>query len=95
MVSDRMKFPGYQQFKKLLAAPVELRDRIDSIQQALGRIEARQTAGVAPGDLALAEFRVSSQWGEDGIIAHLLRHVPIANQAVSYTHLTLPTNREV
>jgi hypothetical protein len=80
VVSDRMKFPGYQQLKKLLAAPFELRDRIDSIQQALGRIEARQTASVAPGDLALAEFRVSSQWGEDGIIAHLLRHVPIANQ---------------
>ncbi|WP_197685875.1 hypothetical protein [Bradyrhizobium erythrophlei] len=47
------------------------------MQEALGRIEARQTANVAVGDLAAAEFRVSSQWGEDGIIEHLLQHVPI------------------
>jgi hypothetical protein len=52
-------------------------DRIDLVQQALGRIEARQTATVRPGDFESAEFKVSSQWGEDGIIEHLVRHVPI------------------
>ena len=60
--------------------PIDLRDRIDSIQQALGRIEARQVAEVVPGNIALVEFKVSSQWGEDGIIAHLLRHVSIASK---------------
>ena len=55
----------------------DLRGRIDMIQQALGRIEARQTSDVAAGDLLAAEFKVSSQWGEDGIIEHLVRHVPI------------------
>ena len=55
----------------------DLRGRMDMIQQALGRIEARQTRDVAAGDLLAAEFKVSSQWGEDGIIEHLVRHVPI------------------
>jgi hypothetical protein len=54
-----------------------LYDRMDSIQLALGRIEARQTTGLPVGALAEAEFKVSSQWGEDGIMEHLLRHVPI------------------
>ena len=52
-----------------------LPERIVRIQQALGRIEARQTAGAAT--LRNSEFRVFSQWGEDGIIQHLIREVPI------------------
>jgi hypothetical protein len=56
--------------------------RIDSIearaiylQEALGRIEARQTSTAKT--LREAEFRVFSQWGEDGILQFLIRHVPI------------------
>jgi hypothetical protein len=60
--------------------PGMLADRLDLIQQALGRIEARQTASVRAGDFASAEFKVSSQWGEDGIIEHLVRHVPIERE---------------
>ncbi len=46
------------------------------IREALGRIEARQTA-TAGASFAEQEFRVFSQWGEDGILAHLLRHVKV------------------
>ena len=49
--------------------------RLLRMQEALGRIEARQTAGV--DDLQEAEFRVWSQWGEDGILQLLCRRVPI------------------
>ena len=66
--------------KKLEAfvrAPRTILERLDHIQQALGRIESRQTASVSAGDLEASEFKVTSQWGEDGIIEHLLRHVPI------------------
>lgn len=56
--------------------------RVDSIevrtiylQEALGRIEARQTQNAKT--IREAEFRVFSQWGEDGIIQFLIRHVPI------------------
>ena len=46
------------------------------IREALGRIEARQTAS-AGTSFAEQEFRVFSQWGEDGILAHILRHVNV------------------
>ena len=66
-----------QKLAALLGAPQAVLDRLDLIQHALGRIEARQTAVAQPGELKSAEFKVSSQWGEDGIVEHLIRHVPI------------------
>jgi hypothetical protein len=51
--------------------------RLRRVQEALGRIENRQLAAAAVPALGANEFRVYSQWGEDGIIQHLLRHVPI------------------
>ncbi len=45
------------------------------MQEALGRIEQRQCAQCS--DVRQAEFRVFSQWGEDGIIQYLLNRVAI------------------
>ena len=51
------------------------------LQDALGRIEARQCAQLgATDDLRAHEFKVYSQWGEDGIIQFLLTQVPIARK---------------
>jgi len=50
-----------------------LPNKIYRIQEALGRIEQRQVAQCS--DFYQAEFRVFSQWGEDGIIQHLLKYV--------------------
>lgn len=50
---------------------------LTKIREALGRIEARQLAAGNAGTLVANEFQVYSQWGEDGIIQHLLRHVPV------------------
>ena len=47
------------------------------MQEALGRLESRQLAEMNSAELANNEFMVYSQWGEDGIIQHLLRHIPI------------------
>jgi len=66
--------------RALHQVPNVLIERFDLVQQALGRIEARQTAEVTPGDLENAEFKVSSQWGEDGIIEHLVRNVAIERE---------------
>jgi hypothetical protein len=52
-----------------------LPNKIYRIQEALGRIERRQTAQCS--DFRQAEFRVFSQWGEDGIIQYLLEQVPV------------------
>lgn len=73
-----MHFTAFKRMlRSLLRGPQVLDDDLDYIRQALGRIEARQTASVAAGDFAAAEFKVSSQWGEDGIIEHLLVHVAV------------------
>jgi hypothetical protein len=54
-----------------------LERQIEQVRHALGRIEARQSQ--ADPSLALQdhEFRAFSQWGEDGALQFLLRHVPI------------------
>lgn len=49
--------------------------QIYKIQEALGRIEQRQTTHIS--DFRKSEFRVFSQWGEDGIIQFLLQNVSI------------------
>lgn len=51
--------------------------RLEYMQEALGRIETRQLSSSEGRRLEDNEFRVFSQWGEDGIIQHLLRHVKI------------------
>ena len=62
----------------------ELRKKLDQherrlhfVQEALGRIETRQTSNIKSDNLNDYEFRVFSQWGEDGIIQHLVRSIDI------------------
>ncbi len=56
-----------------------LPDRLSRVQEALGRIEQRLVIQYSK-DVADAEFRVFSQWGEDGIIQYLVNNVPIKNK---------------
>ena len=58
-----------------------LRAELDELRVTAGRLEAVARAGAPAGDLAAAEFKVFSQWNEDGIIQHLLRHVAIVDPA--------------
>src|ERR1041384_3771839 len=51
--------------------------RLHLVQEALGRIENRQTSNLESDHLNDYEFRVFSQWGEDGIIQHLVRSLDI------------------
>lgn len=60
---------AYQRFNSLV-------ERLTRVQEALGRIEMRQVTAMACTP-AQSEFRVFSQWGEDGIIQYLIHHVPI------------------
>ena len=57
--------------------------RLDRLQTAMGRVETRQLR-LAPragaGPLAEHEFSVFSQWGEDGIIAWLVRIVDVGRK---------------
>ena len=64
-----------KQFERLEKEIKRLGARIVRMQEALGRVEARQCA--AAEDLPASEFRVFSQWGEDGIIQFLLSKVKV------------------
>ena len=59
---------------------LDVEQRLQRIQEALGRVEARQLAAVPPKTLADAEFRVFSQWGEDGIVQYLLSHIDVGRK---------------
>lgn len=57
-----------------------LQVHIEYVQEALGRVESRQLTDKTRADPSDNEFRVYSQWGEDGIIQFLLRHIRIENK---------------
>lgn len=56
-------------------APITSRQH--QLALAVGRMEARAVRSADYGDIRDAEFRVFSQWGEDGIIQYLLSRVPV------------------
>lgn len=55
----------------------EVEEQLDTLKLVLGRIEQRQLWRWAPETFEGQQLRVYSQWGEDGIISFLLRHVPV------------------
>lgn len=72
-------------FTKLLLL-YRLPAQIGLVREALGRIESRltdlqQDDHYQAGPVACSEFKVYSQWGEDGIIDHLIRSIPIAGKS--------------
>lgn len=58
-----------------LLAPLAARQ--DDLALAIGRAETRAVRAADYRDIREAEFRVFSQWGEDGIIQYLISRVPI------------------
>lgn len=53
----------------------DIENRLERIQESIGRIELRQLQDEP--DFQKNEFRVSSQWGEDGLIQFLIRKIRI------------------
>jgi hypothetical protein len=64
--------------RRYLGQPVQVEWQIRLIREALGRIEARQTAALESKSLVDHEFRVFSQWGEDGILQFLVRELGLS-----------------
>lgn len=67
--------------RKALQRQLSLSSRLDLIQESLGRIESRLHATVPGGNPRDYEFKVYSQWGEDGIIDHLVTRVPVTSRS--------------
>ena len=55
-------------------------DEIERLQLSIGRLESRAVRGARFARLRDAEFRVFSQFGEDGILQYLIANVPIENE---------------
>jgi hypothetical protein len=55
-------------------------DAIADLQAQVGGLHCRWVAGLPAHELERAEFRVFSQFGEDGIIKFLVQRVPIENR---------------
>lgn len=66
-----------QVLRRLVSAPVD-----EACERTLlAKMLIRQLVqGAEPTDLSECEFRVFSQFGDDGIIQYLIRRVPIANR---------------
>lgn len=71
---------AFNAIKKTYSIISKLDKRLNFIQEAIGRVEFRQLSQISSSNLQENEFKVYSQWGEDGIIQKLLRHVKIENK---------------
>lgn len=71
---------AFNVIKKPYSIILRLDKRLNLIQEAIGRVEFRQLSQISSCNLQENEFKVYSQWGEDGIIQKLLRHIKIENK---------------
>jgi hypothetical protein len=70
----RLKF---QQLDRITIQQQQLKLTLNKLQEAIGRIESRQLDSLNNKSFFDNEFRVFSQWGEDGIIQYLLRNIEV------------------
>ena len=67
----------WEKIKSLIKSVKSIDDRLHNVQQSLGRLENRQLAAMNQQSFNEYEFQVYSQWGEDGLIQHLVQKVSI------------------
>lgn len=64
--------------KDILHSIKSIEKSVENIQIALGRIEGRQLEKI--NNIMDGEFKVFSQWGEDGILQYLVKNLEISNK---------------
>ncbi len=74
-----MKF--YRKIARAIRRRLIDNSRLDKIQESLGRIESAMNSARPCGSPRDHEFKVYSQWGEDGIIDHLVTRIPISSRS--------------
>lgn len=70
----------FQKLYLILSQIISLSDQLERLQEAVARVEMRQLALQESNNINANEFRVFSQWGEDGIIQFLINRVHIENK---------------
>jgi hypothetical protein len=71
----------FKRVRKAVTRQQSMLSRLDKIQESLGRIESRQQTALVGKNPRYFEFKVYSQWGEDGIIDHLVCNVSISENS--------------
>lgn len=72
-------FKFIKKLKLLLRKLGSYEQRLFDIQTTLGRIEQRQNLEKSSSIFNENEFKVFSEYGEDGLIQYLLRYINIEN----------------
>lgn len=67
----------FERIKDVLRLASSIDERLQKVQQSLGRLENRQLAMQPPQKFNEFEYQVYSQWGEDGLIQYLISKVVI------------------
>ena len=70
----------FHKVNKILAQQQEIKSTLNKLQESIGRVENRQLDIYRKNGISDSEFRVFSQWGEDGIIQHLLRNIEVSRK---------------
>jgi len=70
-----------------VAPDPRLRERLDDIAVLAGQARAQQIAMREIGDLRQAEFRVFSQFGDDGIVEHLVGRIGVPQPGVRFVEI--------
>src|SRR5215470_3717549 len=71
---------GFRRWRAALVSALNVERRLDEVKINQGRILARMHHPLRLPNLSDYEFKVFSQWGEDGIIQHLTSHLAVRNQ---------------
>jgi len=66
-------------YERLVERQTALEEKVEGLQVSLGFLNSQLQRGANYRSLQDAEFKVFSQWGEDGIIQYLIQRVPIPN----------------
>jgi len=58
---------------------VRLDHKVERLREAVGKMESSRISSSSPTCIQDSEFRVFSQWGEDGILQFLIRRITVQN----------------
>jgi len=70
----------FQKLDKIDFEQQQIKFILHKLQESIGRVESRQVDSSTQNNISNSEFRAFSQWGEDGIIQHLIRSVNISRK---------------
>jgi hypothetical protein len=76
---SKLRFKS-QQLNRIDAQQQQLKLTLEKLQESIGRVENRQLNVFEAKSISDSEFRVFSQWGEDGILQYLIKNIKVCRK---------------